>query len=80
MRYGTVTIVLQTPAAPHGARGVFDLAIDMSAGLGLIPAMAYEFLFLHQIHLRGQISQILDTFGLPSNWGDNAAYLEGPGD
>ena len=41
---------------------------------------AFEFLFLHQIHHRGQISQILDAFGLPNNWGDNAAYLEGPGD
>ena len=41
---------------------------------------AFEFLFLHQIHHRGQISQILDALGLPNNWGDNAAYLEGPGD
>ena len=36
--------------------------------------------FLHPIHHRGQISQILDRFGLPNNWGDNAAYLEAPGD
>ncbi len=41
---------------------------------------AFEFLFLHQIHHRGQISQVLDAFGLPNNWGDNATYLEGPGD
>jgi uncharacterized damage-inducible protein DinB len=40
---------------------------------------AFEFLFLHQIHHRGQISQILDSLGLPNNWGDNAAYLEAPG-
>ncbi len=41
---------------------------------------AFEFLFLHQIHHRGQISQILDSLGLPNNWADNAAFLEGPGD
>lgn len=41
---------------------------------------AFEFLFLHQTHHRGQISQILDTMGLPNNFADNGAYLEGPGD
>ncbi len=38
------------------------------------------FAVLHQIHHRGQVSQIMDRFGLPNNWGDNAAYLEVPGD
>lgn len=37
---------------------------------------AFEFLFLHQAHHRGQISQILDTLGLPNNLADNTAYLE----
>lgn len=37
---------------------------------------AFEFLFLHQTHHRGQISQILDTLGQPNNLADNAAYLE----
>ncbi len=40
---------------------------------------AFEFLFLHQTHHRGQISQILDEIGLPNNFADNAAYLEGLG-
>ena len=40
---------------------------------------AFEFLFLHQTHHRGQISQILDNIGLPNNFADNGAYLEGPG-
>jgi uncharacterized damage-inducible protein DinB len=37
---------------------------------------AFEFLFLHQIHHRGQISQMLDMLGQPNNLADNAAYLE----
>jgi uncharacterized damage-inducible protein DinB len=37
---------------------------------------AFQFLFTHQIHHRGQISQILDRSGLPNNLADNAAYLE----
>lgn len=38
---------------------------------------AFEFLFLHQTHHRGQISQILDSRGLAHSFADNAAYLEG---
>jgi uncharacterized damage-inducible protein DinB len=38
---------------------------------------AFEFLFLHQTHHRGQISQILDNMGLAHSFADNAAYLEG---
>jgi hypothetical protein len=37
---------------------------------------AFEFLFLHQTHHRGQISQILDSMGLAHSFADNAAYLE----
>jgi uncharacterized damage-inducible protein DinB len=40
---------------------------------------AFEFLFLHQTHHRGQVSQILDALGLPNNFADNAAYLDEPG-
>jgi uncharacterized damage-inducible protein DinB len=40
---------------------------------------AFEFLFLHQTHHRGQVSQILDKIGLPNNFADNGAYLEGQG-
>ena len=39
---------------------------------------AFSFLFTHQIHHRGQISQILDAIGLPNDMADNVAYLEGP--
>ena len=39
-------------------------------------AAAFEFLFIHQTHHRGQISQILDTMGIANNLADNVAYLE----
>ena len=45
----------------------------------LRPAMAgeaFEFLFIHQTHHRGQISQILDRIGLPHSFADNSDYLE----
>jgi uncharacterized damage-inducible protein DinB len=41
---------------------------------------AFEFLFLHQTHHRGQIAQILDTLGIVNSLADNADYLEGPQD
>ena len=41
-----------------------------------LAGQAFEFLFLHQTHHRGQISQILDTLGQPNNIADNVAYLE----
>jgi uncharacterized damage-inducible protein DinB len=37
---------------------------------------AFEFLFVHQIHHRGQVSQALDAIGLPNNIADNGAFLE----
>lgn len=55
----------------HDSRGTLRRAV---AGA------AFEFLFLHQTHHRGQISQILDVLGLPNNFADNAAYLEGTED
>ena len=43
-----------------------------------VSGQAFEFLFLHQIHHRGQISQVLDTLGVPNNLADNGPFLEGP--
>ena len=66
------------PPARYGT--VFQYRDSVGARRQALAGQAFEFLFLHQIHHRGQISQILDAFGLPNNWGDNAAYLEGPVD
>jgi uncharacterized damage-inducible protein DinB len=44
-----------------------------------VAGQAFEFLFLHQIHHRGQVSQVLDELGLPNNFADNGAFLEGSG-
>jgi uncharacterized damage-inducible protein DinB len=57
-------------------------AYEDSAGVRreAMAGQAFEFLFVHQLHHRGQISQILDTLGLPNNWGDNTTYLEGSAD
>ncbi|HUX22428.1 MAG TPA: DinB family protein [Spirochaetia bacterium] len=41
-----------------------------------VASKAFEFLFVHQIHHRGQVSQILDELGLPNNIADNGAFLE----
>jgi uncharacterized damage-inducible protein DinB len=42
-----------------------------------VVGQAFEFLFIHQIHHRGQVSQVLDSLGLPNNFADNVAFLEG---
>jgi uncharacterized damage-inducible protein DinB len=66
------------PATQYGA--VFSYQDSVGTVRKAVTGQAFQFLFLHQNHHRGQISQILDTLGLPNNWGDNAAYLEGPWD
>ena len=38
-------------------------------------AEAFDFLFVHQVHHRGQISQILDALGVPNNMADNVGFL-----
>lgn len=65
------------PAAAYDT--VFSYQDSAGTTREALAGQAFEFLFLHQIHHRGQISQMLDRCGLPNNWGDNAAYLEGPG-
>jgi uncharacterized damage-inducible protein DinB len=40
---------------------------------------AFMFLFIHQTHHRGQVAQLLDCLGLPNNFADNVAFLEGAG-
>jgi len=45
-----------------------------------LAGQGFEFMFVHQIHHRGQVSQVLDSLGLPNNIADNVAFLEGPSD
>jgi uncharacterized damage-inducible protein DinB len=37
---------------------------------------AFNFLFVHQTHHRGQIAQVLDQLGIPNNVADNIRFLE----
>ena len=41
-----------------------------------VAAAAFDFLFVHQCHHRGQVAQILDEIGLPNNPADNGVFLE----
>ncbi len=40
-------------------------------------AEAFDFLFVHQTHHRGQVSQVLDALGVPNNPADNLRFLSG---
>jgi uncharacterized damage-inducible protein DinB len=46
---------------------------------GGVVGQAFAFLFIHQTHHRGQVAQVLDSLGLPNNFADNVAFLEGAG-
>lgn len=54
----------------------FDYIDSSGATRSAVAVEAFEFLFLHQMHHRGQVSQILDAFGLPNNIADNGAFLD----
>lgn len=54
----------------HDSEGIL---IRTSAG------RAMDFMFSHQLHHRGQISQILDQMGVENNWQDVGKFLK-PGD
>lgn len=41
-----------------------------------VAAKAFQFLFVHQIHHRGQLAQLLDSMGLPNNFADNGPFIE----
>ncbi len=58
--------------------GAFEYRDSAGNSRSAVAAAAFQYLFLHGIHHRGQISQILDTLGLPNNFADNGGFLEGP--
>jgi uncharacterized damage-inducible protein DinB len=62
------------PPARYGEPFQYRDSVDRPRSA--LAGRAFEFLFLHQAHHRGQISQILDMLGQPNNLADNAAYLE----
>ena len=66
------------PASRYGE--VFEYQDSKGNRQHPIAAAAFEFLFMHQTHHRGQVSQILDAMGLANNFADNFAYLKGPED
>ena len=65
----------ECPEERYGQR--FEYVDSAGKVRGALAGQAFEFLFLHQIHHRGQLSQMLDALGLPNNIADNGAFLEG---
>lgn len=55
---------------------VFEYQDSVGKRRSAMAGAAFEFLFMHQTHHRGQISQILDSMGISNNFADNAAYLK----
>lgn len=62
------------PEERYGER--FEYLDSSGATRNAVAEAAFEFLFIHQVHHRGQISQILDTLGRPNNIADNGPFLE----
>lgn len=62
---------------PEGDYGnPFQYQDSSGAMRDAVAGKAFDYLFVHQLHHRGQISQILDEIGLPNNFADNGLYLE----
>ena len=55
--------------------------LDSSGGArSALACDAFDFLFVHQAHHRGQVSQILDTLGVANNFADNSRFLARDGE
>ena len=64
----------EIPAARYD--DVFEYQDSVGNRRNAVAGAAFEFLFMHQTHHRGQISQILDSMGISNNFADNLAYLK----
>jgi len=63
---------------PEDRYGVtFQYADSVGTLRTAVAGRAFVYLFVHQTHHRGQVSQILDSLGLPNNFADNGPFLEG---
>jgi uncharacterized damage-inducible protein DinB len=56
---------------------VFDYVDSGGVARSAVACDAFDFLFVHQTHHRGQVAQILDTLGVASNFADNTRFLAG---
>lgn len=55
---------------------VFRYSDSAGAPQSATAGRAFNFLFVYQIHHRGQVAPVLDTLGIPNNPADNGASLE----
>ncbi len=61
------------PQSRHGE--VFEYRDSSGSLQSVVACDAFDFLFVHQAHHRGQVSHILDTLGVANNWADNMRFL-----
>ena len=63
--------------SPESYGSTFDYVDSRGKTRHAVAGEAFEFFFLHQTHHRGEVSQILDGFGVENNFMDNGIYIEG---
>jgi uncharacterized damage-inducible protein DinB len=67
----------ELPESRYG--DVFEYRDSAGSMQQAVACDAFDFLFVHQAHHRGQVSQILDELGAANNWADNKRFLSREG-